>query len=57
MFTNTKAITETKKHALLFTDEKFNNYFISVSKTLRTLENSLPNIINVIMLKKLFYSN
>lgn len=57
MFTNTKAITETEKHALLFTDEKFNNYFISVSKTLRTLENSLPNIINVIMIKKLFYSN
>jgi len=45
--------TETEEHTLFFTDEKFNIYFISVHKILRTLENSLPNIVSVIMIKKL----
>lgn len=46
--------TETEEHALLFTDEKFNIYFISMNKSLRTLENSLQNIISVIMIKKMY---
>lgn len=48
--------TETEEHALLFTDEKFNIYFISMNKSLRTLENSLQNIISVIMIKKCILS-
>lgn len=44
--------TETEEHPLFFTDEKFNIYFIPMSKSLRTLENSLPNIIGVIIIKK-----